>query len=91
MVETPGDLTVVLTDCTGTRVEGTLDPDGTIHVAYPTTTDTVDGCTVALTASAVIPAATSPTTATYTFAVAFSGTCAIDDCAIGARGTWTRL
>jgi hypothetical protein len=90
-VETPSELEVALTDCTGTRVDGTLDRDGTIDIAYPTTTDTVDGCTVALTASATIPAATSPTAAAYTFAVAFSGTCAIDDCAIEAQATWTRL
>jgi len=90
-VETPSELTVSLTDCTGTQVDGTLDRDGTIRVAYPTTTDTVDGCTVALSASAVVPAATSPTTAAYTFAIAFSGTCAIDDCVIEAQGTWTRL
>jgi hypothetical protein len=90
-VESTGELTITLQDCTGTRVDGTLDRDGTIHVTYPTGTDDVDGCIVALTVSAAIPAAADPTAATYTFAAAFSGTCALDDCAIQAQGAWTRL
>ncbi len=89
-IEALSDTAIALVDCTGTRVEGTLDRDGTIRVTYPETRDTTDGCTVALTASAVIPAALSPTTATYTFAVAFSGNCPLDDCTIDAQGAWTR-
>jgi hypothetical protein len=89
-VETPVETTVAVTDCTETRVEGLLDRDGTIHITYPTSSNTSDGCTVELTASAVIPAGFSPTTAAYNFAVSFSGTCAVDDCAIQAEGSWTR-
>jgi hypothetical protein len=81
---------VALVDCTGTGVDGTLDPDGTLHFTYPTTGDTTDGCTVALSTSLVVPAAVSPTTATYTFAIGFSGTCPLVDCTIDAQGTWTR-
>lgn len=90
-VESVSELAITLEDCTGARVDGTLDRDGTIRVVYPTTTDTVDSCSVALTASATIPAASSPTTAAYTFALAFSGSCPVEDCAIQAEGTWTRL
>ena len=90
-VESLSELAIALTDCTGTRIEGTLDRDGTIHVVYPTTEDTVGQCTVALTASAAIPAAMNPTVATYTFALVFTGTCPVDNCAIEAQGSWTRL
>ena len=90
-VEALGELAIALTDCTGTRIEGTLDRDGTIHVVYPTTHDTAGECTVALTASASVPAATSPTVATYTFDLAFTGTCPVDNCVITAEGSWTRL
>jgi hypothetical protein len=89
-VEALSEAAIALHDCTGTVIDGTLDRDGTIHVAYPTTAQTVDGCTVSLTVSAAIPAAVSPTTATYTFAVAFSGTCQVADCSIEAQGAWTR-
>lgn len=90
-VESLGELAIALTDCTGTRIEGTLDRDGTIHVVYPTTHDTAGDCTVALTASATVPAATSPTVATYTFNLVFTGTCPVDNCSIEAEGAWTRL
>jgi hypothetical protein len=89
-VEALSETAVALIDCTGTRVDGTLDRDGTIRFTYPETSATTEGCTVDLTVSVVIPAATSPTVAAYTFAVAFSGTCALDDCAIDAQGAWTR-
>jgi len=89
-VETLSETTVAVTDCTETRVEGPLERSGTIHITYPTSSNTSDGCTVDLTASAVIPAAFSPTTAAYNFAVSFSGTCTVDDCAIQAQGSWTR-
>jgi hypothetical protein len=89
-VEALSELAIALHDCTGTRIDGTLDRDGTIHVTYPTTAQTVDGCTVALTTSAAIPAAVSPTLATYTFDIAFSGACPVADCAIQAQGVWTR-
>lgn len=81
---------VALLDCTGTRVDGTLDRDGTMHFAYPTTSDAIVGCTVALATSVVIPAAVSPATAAYSFAIAFSGTCPLTDCTIAAHAVWTR-
>jgi len=90
MVEAPSDSTAVLIDCTGTQVAGTLDRDGTLHFAYPPASDTTDGCTVTLTTSVAIPAASSPTTAAYTFAIAFAGACPLADCTIGAQAEWTR-
>jgi hypothetical protein len=90
-IEAQTDTTVALIDCTGTRLDGTLERDGTIRFTYPTKSETVDqGCDLALTPALVVPAAVSPTTATYTFAIAFSGTCPLSDCTIEAQGTWTR-
>lgn len=90
-VELLSDTAVAVEDCTGTRVDGSLERDGTIRIAYPTTSDTVGACTVELTAGAVIPAGVNPTTAAYTFSVAFSGeACPVEDCTIEAGGSWTR-
>jgi hypothetical protein len=82
--------TVALTDCAGTRLVGTLAGDGTLSFVYPPTRDTTDQCTVALTAGVTVPAGTRPTTATYVFALAFSGSCVIGDCQIRAQAAWTR-
>jgi hypothetical protein len=90
-VELVSETAVTVEDCTGTRVDGTLERDGTIRITYPTTSDTTGACTVELASSAVIPAGTSPTTAVYTFAIAFSGeSCEIADCTIEAAGSWTK-
>lgn len=91
IVELLGETAVAVEDCTGTRVEGTLDRDGTIRVAYPPASDTVAECTVDLATSAVIPAGADPTTATYTFDIDFSGDdCPLSDCRIEAEGTWAK-
>jgi hypothetical protein len=90
-VEALSEGAIALTDCTGTRIEGTVDRDGTIHVVYPTIDDSFAGCTLALTASAAITAGTAPTVAAYTFALDFSGSCPIENCTIDAEATWTRL
>lgn len=90
-VELVGETGVSIVDCTATRVDGTLERDGTIRITYPTTSGTTGACTVELAASAVIAARTSPTTAEYTFAIAFSGeSCQLADCTIQARASWTR-
>jgi hypothetical protein len=90
-VEVLSEVAIALTDCTGTRIDGSLDRDGTIHVVYPTIDGSFEGCTLALTASAAITAGTAPTVATYTFALDFSGSCPIENCTIDAEATWTRL
>ena len=92
IVEMTSDTTVSFEDCTGTRLEGSLDREGTVRATYPTTTDnTIEDCPVSLTASFVVTAGNSPTTVAYTFDVAFAATCHIDNCTIHADGTWTRL
>lgn len=90
-VTTSGETSLQVRDCAGQTTDGTLDRDGTIHLAFPPAADTVEGCTVTLTTRATIPAATSPTTASYVFWLAFSGTCPLANCAIDAEGAWTRL
>lgn len=90
-VVSTGELAVRVSDCSGQTTDGTLDRDGTITLAFPPDANTVEGCTVTLTTTAVIPAASSPTTARYTFAIDFSGACPLTACAITASGAWTRL
>ncbi len=80
----------MLVDCKGQHVDGTLAGDGTLHFQYPTTSGTTGDCTVRLTTSLSIPAAVSPTTANYVFAVSFSAACGLGDCTIDAQTTWTR-
>ena len=79
-----------LVDCTGTQVDGTIAADGTLDFAYPTTSTTTNGCTVALTAALIVPAAVTPATASYHFAIAFSDACPLADCTIDAQAMWTR-
>jgi hypothetical protein len=90
-VTNTGALSVHVVDCTGAPLDGTLDHDGTIHLIHPSVDDEVDGCTVTLDTSAMIPAAMSPTTARYAFQISFSGSCPLASCIIDAEGTWTRL
>jgi len=90
-VVSTGELTVRVSDCSGQMTDGTVDRDGTIRLAFPPDANTVDGCTVTLTTSAVIPAATSPTTARYSFDISFNGACSLDACVIAASAEWRRL
>ncbi|MGD9763667.1 MAG: hypothetical protein AB7V27_08140 [Candidatus Binatia bacterium] len=91
LVERSGETGVRVTDCTDQAIDGELDRDGTIRLIFPPNSDTVEDCTVTLATRSAIPAAISPTTASYTFQLSFSGACELDDCAIDAEGTWTRL
>ncbi len=82
---------VTLVDCKAEHVDGTLDPDGTLHFTYPPPTPGVSGdCTIGLMSSFSVPAAVSPTTATYTWAIAFSAGCGLADCTIDAQAMWAR-
>ncbi len=90
-VVSSGELTVRVSDCSGQMTDGTVDRDGTIRLAFPPDANTVDGCTVTLSTSAVIPAATSPTTARYTFDISFDGACTLDACVLDASAEWRRL
>ena len=90
-VEMTGETSVRVTDCSDQVVDGTLDRDGTMHLAFPPSDNTVSGCTVTLTVGSVIAAGADPVTADYTFALAFGGAaCPLDDCTIHAGATWTR-
>ncbi len=91
VVTRTGETSVQVRDCADQLTDGTLERDGTIHLVFPPANDTVEGCTVTLMTRATIPAATSPTTASYVFQLAFTGTCPLANCAIDAAGAWTRL
>ena len=91
-VEMTGETSVRVTDCSNQVVDGTLDRDGTMHLAFPPSDSTVGECTVTLTVSSVIAAGADPVTADYDFAFAFGGAaCPLDDCAIDASASWTRI
>jgi hypothetical protein len=91
-VELTGEASVRVTDCSQQVVDGALDRDGTMHLAFPPSDDTVGGCTVTLTVSSVIAAGADPVSADYTFAFVFGGdACQLDDCAIQASATWARV
>ena len=45
-VEMTSETTVRVTDCSQQVVDGTLDRDGTMHLAFPPSDGTVGGCTV---------------------------------------------
>jgi hypothetical protein len=79
-----------LVDCKAEHVDGTLDRDGTLHFTYPTTTGVTGDCTIRLTTSLSVPAAVSPTTAAYTWAISFSAGCGLGDCTIDAQAMWAR-
>ena len=91
MITVSNSTEVTLRDCKTQKVDGTVAPDGTLHFDYPTTMGNAVDCGIALTTSVSIPAAISPTIATYTFAIEFSGTsCPLAPCTIEAQGSWTR-
>jgi hypothetical protein len=79
-----------LVDCKAEHVDGTLDRDGTLHFTYPTTSGTTGDCTIQLAASLSVPAAVTPTTAAYEWAISFSAGCGLPDCTIDGQATWTR-
>ncbi len=90
MVVASSSTGATLVDCKAEHVDGTLDRDGTLRFTYPTTSGTTFDCTIQLTASLSVPAAVTPTTATYEWAISFSAGCGLPDCTIDAQATWTR-
>lgn len=89
-VEVTGETTVRVTDCSQQVIDGSLERDGTIRLAFPLSPGGVEGCTLTLSTSAVIPAGTFPVLASYVFAIAFEENCGLEDCTIAASGAWTR-
>ncbi len=91
-VVSTAETTVRVTDCSDQAVDGTLDRDGTIHLVFPPATSIQDECELTLNVQSAVPAATSPTTASYIFDLTFGGVCdELDDCRVNASGSWTRL
>lgn len=91
-VEITGEASVRVTDCSQQVVDGTLDRDGTIRLAFPPSEGSVSGCTVTLTTRSVIPAGATPVIADYVFDLAFGGeACPLEDCAIDASAAWARV
>lgn len=90
-VEITGEEMVRVTDCSQQVVDGTLERDGTIRLAFPSSQqEVVEGCTLTLSVNSVIPAGVPPVRARYVFAIAFEENCGLADCAIEASGDWTR-
>ena len=89
-VEITGEETVRVTDCSDQVVDGTLERDGTLRLTFPPTEGGVEGCTLTLSTTSVIPAGSPPVLASYAFAIAFEENCGLDDCTIAASGAWTR-
>ncbi|MFN8641335.1 MAG: hypothetical protein U0802_06635 [Candidatus Binatia bacterium] len=91
-VELTGETSVRVADCSRQVVDGTLDRDGTMHLAFPPSEGAVADCTVTIATSSVIPAGAAAVIARYTFALAFGGeACPLEDCTIAASGAWTRM
>lgn len=91
-VEMTGEASVRVTDCSQQVVDGTLDRDGTMHLAFPPSEKSVSGCTVTLATRSVIAAGAMPVIARYAFDLAFGGeACPLADCAIDADAAWARV
>jgi hypothetical protein len=90
VVEMTGEDTVRVTDCSQQVVDGTLERDGTMRLAFAPSVGMVEGCTLTLSTSSVVSAGGAPARARYTFAIAFDEACGLVDCAIEASGGWAR-
>lgn len=85
-----GEASVRVTDCAEQEVDGAVERDGTIQLTFPPSPGGVEGCTLVLSTSSVIPAGQPAVRARYTFAIAFDENCGLADCTIIASGDWTR-
>jgi len=80
---------VTVVDCNQRAFLGALDPVGRITFALPDEIGEEGGCTVALSTTVRVPAAESPTAASYFFQIVFGGTCPLDSCELTATAPWT--
>lgn len=87
-VSSVGPIATVV-DCNQRAFLGALDAVGRITFALPDEVGEEGGCTVALSATVRVPAAESPTAATYFFQIVFGGTCPLDSCELTATAPWT--
>ena len=85
------DAIATIVDCNSRAMLGAVDPLGVVTYAVPEETGIVEGCSLSLTAEVRVPAASTPTTASYVFALTFGGTCPLPACTLTASGPWTRI
>ena len=82
---------VEIEDSNGLVVDGTVDPDGTVHV-QDTNSDSVVTCDYDVGVDASANLSQSPTTATYDAHVNFSGFClGFSDCSLTITARWRRV
>lgn len=82
---------VEVEDSQGMVVDGTADPDGTVHV-HETTSDSIVTCDYDVGVDASANLNQSPTTATYAAHVNFSGFClGFSDCSMQITARWRRV
>jgi hypothetical protein len=77
-------------DCSQQAFVGALDPGGVITFSHPDEIAEDSGCTIRLATSVRIPAAVSPTAASYFFEIQFGGTCPLESCELTATAQWIR-
>jgi len=85
------DAIATIIDCNSRAMLGAVDSLGVVTYAVPEETGMVEGCSLSLTAEVRVPAASTPTTASYVFALTFGGTCPLPACTLTASGPWTRI
>lgn len=79
-------------DCSGATADGSVDSTGTVEFDLPPEQETESGCTITVSATMVIAAGHSPTSATVTLPITFSGSCdGFSNCTIVMQSRWTKL
>jgi hypothetical protein len=83
---------VTARDCVGNVAMGMVDATGTLRFDLPSEQQTQNGCMVGISPSETVPVSHSPTVATFTLPITFSGACGgFSNCTIIIQATWTRL
>lgn len=78
-------------DCTQRAFVGEVDLGGVLSWGRPDEVAEQNGCTITLGSTVRVPAAASPTTATYFFDIRFGGTCPLASCELTATAAWSRV
>ena len=78
-------------DCAGNIAMGMVDATGTLRFDLPPQQQTQNGCTIGISPSESIPVSHSPTVATFTLPITFSGACGgLSNCTIVLQARWTK-
>jgi hypothetical protein len=89
---TQNGFTVMAQDCAGNTAMGSVDAAGILRFDLPAEQQTENGCTIGISPSESVPASVSPTVATFTLPITFSGACSgLSNCEIVIQATWTKL